>query len=887
MTRRGRGWLIAGAAVALLLAVALATLPELLRRAAITHLGAATGQTVAIQSLDINIFTGQLRVHAFSLGNGNTPDPLLQIARVDASIRLLPLLDRHLHIDRLTLTSFTIQFARTKETDLALADVLLPLYGGEALVRRQWDVTIEQVQMEGGTIILQDRLPAPPQTWRAEELTLKAHNLSTQDASGSGTIRLDFRVRESPASVTVTDLRLAPARGHLTASLTGLALNSLHPYLSPPTRARLRNGRLDGELRMRYAGGSPPEVEAKLRLANLTFQRPQEKSPFFSIPELAVTLDGLTGNLDALSVAQVVLAGDPLFVDTSFIPPVTIGMKRARLTAKEISWPMTRLTPITLTATLPSGGRLKAKGSLRLPPFETDLRVALTQTDLAFYRPYLSVALPVSGRAEADFRLIVRPPQKNQTVRTTARGAVSARGFSIGTKRQQMVAVERLEAAGVELSWPSKISVERITLHRPTAHIERDPSGRFPWGTLWSGASTPNSAHPTPEKTRIPKRTDPKKGLKEKVIRDLIVENGAIRFSDHTLSPPYRQELTGVTLTLSGLSERRGRVTVHGIIGGGGALELQGQMDFAGKDRTVDLAGELRDFGLQTVNPYLARILGREARRGGLYTKAHYQVQGDHLSASHQIVITGLELTDVTDQDVVSQQVGLPMGLLLDLLKNKEGEIHLDLPVSGTLTEPEFSLREAVWGAAKKAIVDMVTAPFRSIGRLAASEGKIESVEINPLEFEPGSADLRPDTSDHLQRIREFLGTARSVQLKLFPVVTAIDLLSLKTQTVQARIQRLQQEQQVDYPVATQRLFTRRFPNRALPGGVDEMVMMLRDAEPIPEAAGRELAARRLAAIHHQLMGPDSFSSDRLIPSPSVLSLGGPGVGRIEVAVAE
>lgn len=887
MTRRGRGWLIAGAAAALLLAIALATLPELLRRTAITQIGAATGRAVSIKALHINVFTGQLRVQAFSLGNGDSPDPLMQIDRVEARFRLLPLFDRHLHLDRLTVTAPTFQWVRTKETNLALADLLIPLYVGKALVRRGWDATIDQIQMEGGTIILHDRLPTPPQTWRAESLTLEAHNLSTRDASGSGTLTLAFRVRESPGSVTVTDLRLAPAQGHLTASLKGLALDSLRPYLSPATQTRLRDGRLDGELRMRYAGGSPPEVEAKLRLANLTYQRPQEKSPFFSVPELAVTLDGLTGSLNALSAAQVVLAGDPIFLDTKFTPPVRIGMKRVRMTAKEADWPMTKRTPVSITATLPSGGHLKAKGSLRLPPFEADLRVALTQTDLAFYKPYLVVTVPVSGRADARFRLVVKPPQENNQARTTARGAISARGFTVGPKRQQMLAAERVEATGVELRWPSRIAVERITLHKPTALIERDQAGRFSLRTLWSGPSTTDSVRPSSGEGRVPKRTKPNRGLEEKAIGDLVIEDGAIRFADHTLSPAYSQEISGVTLTLTGLSERRGRVKVYGAIQGGGALELQGQMDFSGQDRVVDLEGELRDFPIPTVNPYLARILGREARRGGLYTKAHYQVQGDHLSASHQIVINGLELTEVGGQDVISRQIGLPLGMLVDLLRNPNGEIHLDLPVSGTLSEPEFSFREAVWGAAKKAIVDMVAAPFRSIGRLAASEDKIESVEINPFEFEPGSADLRPDTTDHLVRIREFLGTARSVHLKLSPVVTAIDLLSLKTQTVHARIHQLQHEQQVDYAVAAQRLFTQRFPDRTLPSGVDEMVVMLRDAEPTSEEAGRGLASRRLEAIHQLLTGTDSLIPSRLIPSPQTLSLGGPGVGRIEVAVAE
>ena len=80
----------------------------------------------------------------------------------------------------------------------------------------------------------------------------------------------------------------------------------------------------------------------------------------------------------------------------------------------------------------------------------------------------------------------------------------------------------------------------------------------------------------------------------------------------------------------------------------------------------------------------------------------------------------------------------LPILLAVALLKDGNGTIRLDLPIQGSLDDPEFS----VWGVVVQIIVNLitkaVTAPFALLGAIAGGHGE----ELAFVEFAPGRADV-------------------------------------------------------------------------------------------------------------------------------------------------
>ncbi|HYD33149.1 MAG TPA: hypothetical protein VEA39_01155, partial [Methylophilaceae bacterium] len=109
--------------------------------------------------------------------------------------------------------------------------------------------------------------------------------------------------------------------------------------------------------------------------------------------------------------------------------------------------------------------------------------------------------------------------------------------------------------------------------------------------------------------------------------------------------------------------------------------------------------------------------------------------------------------------------VNLPLDLAIALLEDSDGIIDLDLPISGSLDDPQFSYGKIVWKAILNVIGKVVTSPFRALGKLlGTSADKLESVS-----FEPGKARLAPEEQEQLKALGEALGNRAALTVTVVP----------------------------------------------------------------------------------------------------------------------
>ena len=79
----------------------------------------------------------------------------------------------------------------------------------------------------------------------------------------------------------------------------------------------------------------------------------------------------------------------------------------------------------------------------------------------------------------------------------------------------------------------------------------------------------------------------------------------------------------------------------------------------------------------------------------------------------------------------------MPLRLALSVLKNRYGEIHLQIPVNGSLKDPEFSVSSAVFTFLKNLVSRIATSPLSFLGYLfgGGKEGDLSYVDFNPGSF--------------------------------------------------------------------------------------------------------------------------------------------------------
>src|SRR5262249_46272868 len=144
---------------------------------------------------------------------------------------------------------------------------------------------------------------------------------------------------------------------------------------------------------------------------------------------------------------------------------------------------------------------------------------------------------------------------------------------------------------------------------------------------------------------------------------------------------------------------------------------------------------EASEVELPPLTPYSGKYVGYGIQKGKLSMKLHYLIDNRKLTAENSVILDQLTFGDKVDSPDATK---LPVQLAVALLKDRNGVITFDLPISGSLDDPKFSVGGIVLRAIVSLIVKIVTSPFALLGSLAGHH----SEELAYIEFAPGSAAL-------------------------------------------------------------------------------------------------------------------------------------------------
>ncbi len=232
-------------------------------------------------------------------------------------------------------------------------------------------------------------------------------------------------------------------------------------------------------------------------------------------------------------------------------------------------------------------------------------------------------------------------------------------------------------------------------------------------------------------------------------IARVLIESGRVYFEDNSIEPsvvlPMKQ-LGGAITGISSLPDSRSEVDLAGTVGEQGTVTIRGELDAFAEQLYLDLGLVVENFHLSTVSPYAAKYIGRKIQRGQLKLNLDYHVEAGKLDASNSIVLKDFSLGESVSSD---EAMDLPINLAIALLKDSSGTISLNVPVNGSLTDPEFALDKVIWQAFTNLLKTAVTSPFKLIGSLIGSTGD----DIQKVDFEAGSSELSSAAEGSLQSL--------------------------------------------------------------------------------------------------------------------------------------
>lgn len=404
--------------------------------------------------------------------------------------------------------------------------------------------------------------------------------------------------------------------------------------------------------------------------------------------------------------------------------------------------------------------------------------VQLTQKGQVGLRDVTVTARPwrVGGaRLHWDGHLVITL-QQGGLAALTAQGRAALQDVVLADAQapQALLTLASSEVGGIELRSSDDIVIETIQLQGLQVVLQRAADGRL----LLPATEPAVPAVPT-EGAALP-------ALR---IDHIILEgDNTIDFSDLSLTPAFRQTLHIANAGVTGIDSRAHEVPAH--------FQLSAR---AGKYTTLEAHGEIRPFTAQTnltlhtelkgldlppLTPYTVRHLGYNLNSGQLGATAELTITDDMLDGNNKLRIHKLvvEQTDPAKMAQFNDQLKIPLATALYMLKDRNDNIALDLPISGNLRDPSFDISDAINTALGKTMrlttvgyLKLFLQPYGGLLTLASMAGGASSIQFEPLVFAPGLAVIDAQQQPYVDKIGALFKERPKLRLQLCGYATTVD----------------------------------------------------------------------------------------------------------------
>ena len=171
------------------------------------------------------------------------------------------------------------------------------------------------------------------------------------------------------------------------------------------------------------------------------------------------------------------------------------------------------------------------------------------------------------------------------------------------------------------------------------------------------------------------------------------------------------------------------------------------------------MQGRVRNLELPPLSPYTVKYAGYGIERGKLSVDVAYKIEPDgQLTASNQIILNQLNFGD---RVAGSEAPNLPVKLAVALLADRNGVIDINLPVSGSLNDPQFKLAPLIFRLIFNLIGKAITSPFSLVASAFGGGGE----EMSQIAFNPGSRVLDDEAKKRLDAVAKALTDRPALQV--------------------------------------------------------------------------------------------------------------------------
>nr|WP_305910125.1 DUF748 domain-containing protein [Methylomarinum sp. Ch1-1]MDP4519173.1 DUF748 domain-containing protein [Methylomarinum sp. Ch1-1] len=450
------------------------------------------------------------------------------------------------------------------------------------------------------------------------------------------------------------------------------------------------------------------------------------------------------------------------FSDQTLPKPTQINLTNVNLSSQDLSNKSGSLLPIELAMTVNDGGKINITGETVIDPFTANLKVNANQVAIGDFQAYIDQALRldiVSGlfNLQAD---IAMQRLENQALAIRLQGNSDIQDFVSQDRiaNQDFVTWRRLALNNININLAdNRYEIETITLEHPYARvlIRKDKSVNLT-DALIPKTETETETETPAEQTQA---TSEQPAPTFKIGR-IEMSEGESDFADLSLILPFSAHINRLQGGVDGISSQQNavaKIALAGTVEGLAPVDIEGSISPYRGDYEFKL--DFRGMPMPTITPYMAEFAGRKIEKGNMSLKLQYTLQDNQLTASNKLLINQLVLGDKVENP---KAVSLPLDLAIALLEDSDGKIVLDVPITGSLDNPKFSVSGIIVDALVNVITKIASSPFNALASLIDSDG-----DISRISFPAGKTLLTKEQQDKLNELAKALSDRPKLQLEV------------------------------------------------------------------------------------------------------------------------
>jgi len=471
----------------------------------------------------------------------------------------------------------------------------------------------------------------------------------------------------------------------------------------------------------------------------------------------------------SIDVDEVQLAGGKIsFSDLTPSEHFTIAAKNLELRVENISTAKNSKSKFSLSLLLDKKGKISTTGSIGIDPIAAELKMDMKGIGIGLFQSYFTdkVKVTVTGGTFSTTGNLLLGIADDKELKAKYRGSAILSSFSSIDKLngEDLLKFESLSLSDLNVGYtPLSIDIKGVSLTNFYARVLVNSEGKINLQEIMKTEESKTEPPPTsPQQGKevvSPKDKEPSKNIK---IGQITLQGGKIDLSDKSVKPEFSMNLSEMGGRVSGLSAAENTtadVELRAKLNDYAPLEITGKVNPLREDLFVDLKVRMKDLDLSPTTPYSGTYAGYSIEKGKLSFDLKYLIVKKKLESQNNIFIDQFTFGDKVESPKATK---LPVKLAVALLKDRKGEIKLDLPVTGSLDDPKFS----IWGIILKIIINLIskaaTSPFSLLGAVFGG-----GEELSFVEFDFGSTTITEPNVKKLDTIVKALHDRPSLKMDI------------------------------------------------------------------------------------------------------------------------